>query len=51
MTYVNVKQVRDPSFHWRDDLGQFYSAMQILSVILFVLYSSYFVIIAYVAFF
>ena len=51
MTYVDLKELQDPSFNWKDDLGFFYSVMQIISVILFLLYSSYFVIIAYVAFF
>ena len=51
MSYVNLKAVGDPSFNWRDDLGSFYSTIQILSVILFLLYSSYFLIVAYVAFF
>lgn len=51
MGYVNVSQVSDPSFDWRDDLGRFYSLLQILSLIFFLLYSSYFIIVAYVAFF
>lgn len=51
MAYVNISQVSDPSFDWRDDLGRFYSFMQIISLILFLLYSSYFIIVTYVAFF
>ena len=49
--YVSIKQSNDPSFSWRDDSGSFYSAMQVVCLILFVLYSSYFVIVAYVSFF
>jgi uncharacterized membrane protein (DUF485 family) len=49
--YLNLQQINDPSFYWRDDIGSFYSSMQILTVILFFLYSTYFVIVAYVAFF
>eukprot|EP00347_Sterkiella_histriomuscorum_P006317 403353220 len=50
-TYLNLQQINDPSFYWRDDVGSFYSSLQICSVVLFLLYSSYFVIVAYVAFF
>ncbi|CDW75735.1 UNKNOWN [Stylonychia lemnae] len=49
--YLNLQQISDPSFYWRDDIGSFYSTMQILTVILFFLYFTYFVIVAYVAFF
>jgi hypothetical protein len=51
MGYVNLKQASDPSFSWRDDHGSFYSIMQVILIVLFVLYSSYFVIVAYVSFF
>ena len=49
--YVSVKQTIDPTFSWRDDLGTFYDSIQLLSILLFVLYSSYFVIVAYVSLF
>ena len=46
--YINYWEVTDPSFSWRDDLdGTFHSVIQAISVLLFVLYSSYFVIVAY----
>ena len=51
MVYMNLQQTVDPSFHWSDHLDTFYSVLQVVSCILFFLYSSYFVIIAYVAFF
>lgn len=49
-SYLNLQQTSDPSFYWKDDVGSFYSTLQICSVILFLLYSSYFAIVAYVAF-
>jgi hypothetical protein len=39
----------DPSFTWQDDLSRasFYSLLQGLTVVLFILYASYFALVAY----
>jgi hypothetical protein len=39
------------SFYWKDEMGSLYSTLSIVSIVLLLMYSSYFVIIAYVAFF
>lgn len=51
ISYVNIKQTTDPSFSWSNELGSFYSLMHLISILLFVLYSSYFVLVAYISFF
>lgn len=49
---MNLEKARDASFNWQTDLeGVFYSAVQVSSAIIFVLYSTYFVIVAYSSFF
>jgi heme/copper-type cytochrome/quinol oxidase subunit 2 len=50
--FISLKEANDPSFSWKEDIeSSFFSALQMLFIILIGLYASYFVLVAYVSFF
>lgn len=49
LTYIAIRQINDPSYYWQDNLGDFYTVMHRISLGLLLIYTAYFVFIAFVS--
>ncbi len=51
LSYVHFKESDDPTFYWQNEQETFYTTIQIIFGVMLLLYSSYFVIVGYLALF
>ncbi len=51
LLFISWQETKDPSFFWKDDIGNVFTWMQVLFGLLLLVYAAYFAIISYIAFF